>query len=131
MDLKFLKTVFRLNVVHALILFLGFIATLYYDYIDQIEWLNIYSGFTGRIFWALFIAVISVVGFAVTLYVLITADKKTSSGQKLGLVLSIIGFTSPLILFMFPIIPATFSLTAAIFNGNAISKINSTVRRSK
>lgn len=124
MDLKFLKTVLGLNIVQAIFLFLGFITTLYYEYIDPIQWLNIYSGFTGKIFWALIITVISVIGFAISLYVLITADKKTDSGKKLGLVLSIIGFASPLLLFPFPLIPGTFSLTAAIFNRHTITSLD-------
>ncbi|TYC50968.1 hypothetical protein ESZ50_00085 [Weissella muntiaci] len=121
MNLKYSKLVFSLNIIQAFVYIVGFVASVIYNTIDQISWLNIYhlSSFTGTMYWSV-VSMLSIIGFVFSLYILITT--KLEFDKKLGFILSIVGFLSPIIFSFFLIIPGTILILAAIFTKQSYSK---------
>ncbi|MBS7576011.1 MULTISPECIES: hypothetical protein [unclassified Enterococcus] len=111
---KMLKIVISLNIIQTIIYFFGFFnkvaaQTGHKPLVDVTSlWLN----FSGIIFWSI-LSMLCVIGFTLTLYLLLS--KAFVGNKNVGLIISAIGYGSPIIFSFFLIIPATLLILGTVF----------------
>ncbi|QIL50364.1 hypothetical protein G7084_02935 [Weissella coleopterorum] len=117
MTIKFSKTVWVLNIMQAIIFLAGFLSNTAYTTIDKIKWFDIYSlsNFAGIMYWSV-VSMVSIIGFVFSLYIVI--NNKIAKDSMMGMILSMVGFASPILFSFFLVIPSTVLIMAAIFNRN-------------
>lgn len=111
---KMLKTVLCLNLIQFCVYLFGFVNRVATQTGRNalVDVTRIWYNFGGIVFWSI-LSMISVIGFTLTLYLLIS--KAFPAKQNIGLIISVIGYASPIIFSFFLIIPMTLLILGTIF----------------
>lgn len=114
MHQKMIKTIFILNIVQTVIYLFGFFNRVAEQsgLVPLVYVTRLWGNFYGIIFWSI-LSMICVIGFTLTLYLLLS--KAVDSKKTVGLIISAIGYDSPLLFSFFLIIPATLLILGLIF----------------
>lgn len=114
MKKKIIKILFIATIIQLVVYLFGFFNSVA-SQTGNTPWVDVstlWMNFSGIIYWSI-LSMISVVGFTLSIYML--ASKKVQSNQAIGLIISAIGFGSPIIFSFFLIIPATLMILSLIF----------------
>lgn len=114
MHQKMIKTIFILNIVQTVIYLFGFFNRVAEQsgLVPLVYVTRLWGNFYGIIFWSI-LSMICVIGFTLSLYLLLS--KAVDSKKTVGLIISTIGYGSPLLFSFFSIIPATLLILGIIF----------------
>jgi len=114
MHQKMIKTIFILNIVQTVIYLFGFFNRVAEQsgLVPLVYVTRLWGNFYGIIFWSI-LSMICVIGFTLTLYLLLS--KAVDSKKTVGLIISAIGYGSPLLFSFFLIIPANLLILGLIF----------------
>lgn len=114
MHQKMIKTIFILNIVQTVIYLFGFFNRVAEQsgLVPLVYVTRLWGNFYGIIFWSI-LSMICVIGFTLSLYLLLS--KAVDSKKTVGLIISAIGYGSPLLFSFFLIIPATLLILGLIF----------------
>lgn len=119
---KFLSIILTLSLIQILVYLFGFVNKVLYQtgHTTLIRMGDIYGpDFSNIIFWSL-LSMISVVGLTLCLYLLLSNAFDRS--KVVGLIVSAVGFGSPIILGFFLIIPATILILGVVFTKLLLSE---------
>ncbi|MGG5337993.1 hypothetical protein IGJ48_000661 [Enterococcus pernyi] len=114
MHQKMIKTIFILNIVQTVIYLFGFFNRVAEQsgLVPLVYVTRLWGNFYGIIFWSI-LSMICVIGFTLSLYLLLS--KAVDSKKTVGLIISAIGYGSPLLFSFFLIIPAILLILGLIF----------------
>lgn len=114
MNKKITSLILGFNVLQIIIYLFGFCnkVAVQTSHEPMIDITMVWNNFWGIMFWSV-LSMVSVIGFTLTLYLLVS--KVYPSNQIVGLIISAVGFGSPLILGFFLIIPATLLILGTLF----------------
>lgn len=114
MNKKMLKTVIVLNIIQCLVYLFGFLNRVASQTGLEpfVNVTTIWHNFNGIIFWSV-LSMLSVIGFTLTLYLLLSSA--FSSNQNVGLIISAVGYGGPIMFSFFLIIPLTLLVLGTIF----------------
>lgn len=121
MDKKVSNGIMVLDILQLLIYLVGFY-NFAAEMTNQHGWFDMnITNLAGIGYWSL-LSMISVIGFVLSIYLLVRRVKEI----KTGLIVSAIGFASPILFMFFLIIPATLMILGGIFlKIGAANKFNS------
>lgn len=111
---KLLTIIISLNILQGIIYLFGFFnrIAIQTNRIPLIDVTHIWYNFGGIVYWTI-LSMVSVIGFTLTLYLLLS--KSFQNNQTVGLIISAIGYGSPILFSFFLVIPATLLILGLIF----------------
>lgn len=114
MNVKMVKAILCLNIIQIIVYLFGFFNKVA-EMTGKIPWITIstiWNNFYGILFWSV-LSMLCIVGFTLTLYLLLS--KAFNSKRNVGLIVTTIGYGSPILFGFFLLIPATLLILGTIF----------------
>ncbi|WP_206424120.1 hypothetical protein [Vaginisenegalia massiliensis] len=114
MTKKMVQSVFRLNIIQILVFLFGFFNSVAKLTGNKaiVDISHISNNFHGIVFWSI-TSMLCVIGFTLSLFLVLS--KEFHSRSNVGLIISAVGYASPIFFSQFLLIPATLLILGAIF----------------
>lgn len=114
MNRKIIQSLLVLNCLQIILYLFGFFnrVALQTGKIPWVDVTRLWQNFYGIMFWSI-VSMLCVIGFTLALYLLIS--RTYPSNQQVGLIITAIGYGSPLFFSFFLLVPATLLVLGTIF----------------